>query len=244
MSHLELAKSRAAELVREPPEFGAERFAGAIRNYAELAPEIRQSVAAMSGQTLATPMFLRDYQGVILHLVSLECAAGASAARCRAWFACLADLAWTRIHSTDALADPVDIAAYSALAGIFNMDDEWPDKLAMQQTSARILYMLMTGKSLDLPLGDDLFDFKEWIQLRDVIERKDAQAARIAFISLAEWWFAEYRDAEVQLYNPSSVPSFELLPNAALAFANLREGLSITFDKPEHRQFYVAALLY
>jgi hypothetical protein len=246
MSHLKVVKNLAAALLREAPTFGEERFPGAARDYAELSPDARSTVAAMTAQPDESRVFRQEYRRAILQLVSQECAAGALAERCRAWFSCLAELARSPLPGSHMPADPVEAATYSALAGDFlnTPIDQWPDDLVTRQTSERVLYMLMTGKRLNLPLAEDLFDYRYWLQLQEAIEHNDARSAQAAFISLADWWLAEYRDAEVPVHNPSSTPSFEPLPNAALAIANLRQGLGIEFEAQLHRQFYVAALLY
>ena len=245
-NQLNAVKNRVSTLLRDAPVFGEERFPGAARDYADLSPDVRAAIAAMTAQPDESRGFRQEYRRAMLQLVSQECAAGTIAERCRAWFFCLAELARCPLPGSHAPADAVEAVTYYALAGNFlkTSHDEWPDDLANQQTSVRVLYMLMTGKRLNLPVAEDLFDYSYWLQLHDAIARNNAKSAQAAFVALADWWLAEYRDAEVPVYNPSAIPSFEPLPNAALAIANLRQGLGIEFEAPLHKQFYVAALLY
>lgn len=238
-------KSHVSTMLKQSPPFGTERFPGAANDYIQISPNIISAIMTMNAQTDESQEHNNSYRLYILKLVSLECAAGASAQRCRAWFQCLAELASCSLSDSFAPIDPVEAVTYFALAGNFSkaMYDKWPDDLDTKQIPDRIIYMMMTGKQLDISASAKLYDNQYWLNLYDSINHKDEAGAQAAFISIAEWWLSEYRDSEVPFYDPQSYPYFEPIPNAALALAKLRESMNIGFDSEEQRQFYVAALI-
>ena len=246
MASLQEIKSKVAALLRQPTEFGAERIPGATDDYVRISGRVRSSLEWMNLRTDESQQHNKDYRLLLLELVSLECAAGADAQRCRAIFSCIAEVSRLSLPGSNLPADPSDAMTYAALAGEFSKDhyDAWPNDIPSLQTSERVLYMLMTGKQLSLPIDARLFDDRHWIELYDAFMRNDAEGVRAALISLADWWLSEYEDTEMPIYAPDKYPSFfEPDPNAALAIANLREGMNIDFDREEHKMFYLAARL-
>src|SRR4030095_80441 len=82
MSDLPEINRRAVALLREPPNLGVERFHGAADDYFRIAPQVRTLIEGMSVPGQLSPENHHSYRLLLLKLVSLECAAGAPAARC------------------------------------------------------------------------------------------------------------------------------------------------------------------
>ncbi len=245
MAGMQEIKSKVAALLRQPTEFGAERIRGAADNYARLSGPVRSSLEWMNLRTDESEQHIKDYRLTLRELVSLECAAGADAQRCRAIFSCIAELGRLSLAGSNLPIDPSRAVIYAALAGDFSKDhyDAWPNDIPSLVTSERVIYMLMTGKQLSLPTDAQFFDNRHWRELYDAFTRNDAEGVRAALISIANWWLSEYEDAERPVYDPERYPLFESDANAALAIANLREGMNIDFDLEEHKLFYIAARL-
>ncbi|HEX6368215.1 MAG TPA: hypothetical protein VF006_04750 [Longimicrobium sp.] len=230
-------------LLAEEPVPGAERLPGGAGEYARLAPEPRATIAYMAGSPPEQwPAHYRTYRTALLQLASLECAAGVPVERCLRWFRCIADLA----SAPRAGGEPTDAAeavTCTALARDFTDPARLSGAVPDGPMAERVLHALLTGAPLPPPEVPALFDHQHWAALGRAIRARDRDAARTAFIGIAEWWISEYEDSGVPRFDLSEYPAFEPVPNAALAIANHAERMDIDFDDPGHRLFYVAALM-
>jgi hypothetical protein len=234
---------RLRRLLAEEPALGPERLPGGTGEYARLAPEPRATIAYMAGSPPEQwPAHYRTYRTALLRLASLECAAGASVDRCLRWFRCIADLASAPLAGGEP-ADASTAVTYTALARDFENPARLSGPVPDGPIPERVLHALLAGAPLPRSEQRPLFDHEHWAALGQAIRAGDGDAARRAFIGIAEWWISEYEDSGVPRFDLSEYPAFEPAPNAALAIANYAERLGIDFDDPDHRLFYVAALM-
>lgn len=236
------------ELMDTPPVFGKEHFKGAAADYNRLAPDLLASLAPVKtikddSEFISSKYVSYSYRENLLKLVSQECAAGASARRCRQWFKCMALLAaqvpgWTKEPVCDR-----EGVIYFALSQDFCAERyrDWPDEPRTRETSIWVLYALMTQKEL-LHEGKMYHDDRHWLKLYEAIKNKDETAAKAAYIALADYWLKEYEANDQMQYEPG-FPSFEPDCSAILAIGLFREKFSIQFEEERHRLFYHAVLI-
>ncbi|MDJ1471063.1 hypothetical protein [Xanthocytophaga flava] len=180
----------------------------------------------------------------LLQLVSLECAAGASASRCREWFACMGALAAQPKEGSLLPEQPVEAVIYFALAGIFDQTlyEHWPDDIPSLQTADRVIYALMTGKPVSIE-ESNLYDSPYWLELYKAIRSQSVSATQKAVLQLADYWVHEYKQTDTLDFEPYRYPCFEPDCNAVLTLILYRERMRIELPAEKYKRFYVAALL-
>ncbi|MDJ1492953.1 hypothetical protein QNI19_08420 [Cytophagaceae bacterium DM2B3-1] len=180
----------------------------------------------------------------LLQLVSLECAAGASASRCREWFACMGALAAQPKEGSLLPSQPVEAVIYFALAGIFDQTlyKYWPEDIFTLQTAARVMYALTTGKPVSIE-ESNLHDSPYWLGLYKTIRNQSVSDTQKAVLQLADHWLHEYKQTDTLDFDPYRYPCFEPDCNAALAFILYQERMQIELPTEKYKRFYVAALL-
>ncbi|MDJ1505313.1 hypothetical protein [Xanthocytophaga agilis] len=180
----------------------------------------------------------------LLQLVSLECAAGASASRCRQWFACMGALAAQPQEGSLLPSQPVEAVIYFALAGIFEQTlyEPWPADIPTLQTADRVIYALMTGKLVSIE-ESNLHDSPYWLGLYKAIRNQSVSDTQKAILQLADSWLHEYKQTDTLDFDPYRYPFFEPDCNAALALLLYRERMRIELPTEKYKRFYVAALL-
>ncbi|MFQ4136451.1 hypothetical protein PGN35_009030 [Nodosilinea sp. PGN35] len=245
MISYEETKRTVLSLLANIPTFGPERLPAAAHDYQRLIPAITSEVISYTASPEQSKRHNHDYRVVLLRIVSIECAAGASVERCRTWFYCLASLsAWIPSDTTQ----PVNIgesAIWAALAGRF--DDpafaNWVNDPNTKSISDRVVYRLLTGKSVDVQTPKPLFEESFWKDLCSALETKQSELASFTFQAIADWWLSEYQSCETPAYDPENFSTFEPAPNAALAVALIRDQMQIQLHQLAHRRFYYVALM-
>lgn len=238
-------KQTVLTLLAEAPLLGSERLPNASRDYHRLIPEIISEVRSFTVSPEQSRRHNRDYRIALLRIASIECAAGVSIERCRTWFYCLASLAaWIPSDTTQPI-DPAESVIWSALALQFQRDVfiEWPDDPDTRSISDRVIYRLLTQKTVDTYSLHPLFEEQYWEDLCSAIEAHLSEPATRAFQEIADWWLSEYQSCETSSYDPEHFSTFEPAPNAALAIALIRERMQIQLHQLAHRHFYYVALM-
>ena len=232
-------------LLEEEPVLGLERLPSAVLDYHRLIPSIRAEVHSRMLSAEQSVRHNRDYRSAILRLVSVECAAGVSVARCKTWFYCLACLSLWKPLESQSPVDPADAAVWAALSGRIHsqIHTQWPVEPGSEGTTARVVYRLYTQIKVEMQSPPLLFDNKYWEDLCTSIEADQVDASSKAFRSIASWWIKEYRNTETSAYDPEHFATFEPAPNAALTISLLHRRMPIRLHKLAHRRFYYVALM-
>jgi hypothetical protein len=239
------ARECARALLEDPVSPGPERLPSAIRDFERAYPSITAEVRSFSSVQTQSVRHNLDFQTALLRIASIECAAGASEARCREWFRCLASLAaWVPTGAATPLR-PESAAIWAALACDF--DDPaiatWPDEPGVEATPERVVYRLTTRKAVQPTAPRNRFDNALWEDLCAAVEARRESAVSAALQSIADWWWSENRGAGVPDFDPDRFSTFEPTPNAALALALARDRMEIELDAPERERFYYVGLM-
>lgn len=245
MPDISTVQEKIYELLQEVPVFDMERVPDSRTNYNYLLPTVYDNVSKFQSIREFDDGCNKKYRNALLQLVSLECAMGASATRCRNWFRCLAEIACFPLKKNGQIADYLDTVIYFALAGDFTIAryDGWPQDIDTEQTSARVLYRLMTGIPIALPEDDPFFDGTYWLHIFNTVVNHDEQNAQLASEALADWWLHDYEVTETPIYDLSEYPCFEPDCNALLCVLMQREHFQIKFKEDRYKRFYLAALM-
>ncbi|MDU2065339.1 MAG: hypothetical protein E6713_10920 [Sporomusaceae bacterium] len=252
MENTNYIKEKILQLIQTPPVFGEERIPGGLADYERLAPEWLSSLSGIDQleadawhRNDAFVLKIKYLREAIFRLGSLECAAGASAERCRLWFACLALLLSQKLVGENYPIDSEETVTFFALTRDFSLEHyrDWPEKSDYEGVASRILYGLMTGYPVVLPTENPAYDDRHWLQLYRAIMQKNATDLKQACMALADYWLHDYAVNEVPVFDQEQFPCFEADCNAILAIALYREQISVVFEEEKYRQFYLAALL-
>lgn len=243
MSTLAQLHSQIAALLHSPLVFGDERVPEGRAEYQRLAPDAQGGVESFQSLGQLDKRQNSAYCEKLLHLASLECAAGAGAARCRAWFGTIAQVASLPLGA--APAAPAEAALYFALADDFDSARyaDWPEEIDTQATASRVIYRLMSGKPLEIEAQPLIGDGQLWLRGYRAAQQRSRPEAQATCAALANWWLHDYEATETPRYNLERYPCFEPDCNALCAILMRRERLPLRFAHKHHRDFYMAALL-
>lgn len=241
---MDMVAKQVREMAAVQLDLGSERIPGGTAAYERLATDVwtllLRLAAASEASRRVTGSELPRY---LLQIASLECAAGAAACRCRAWFRLLARLA----AAPDGQGKPVNALSaviYEALSAEFYLErSNWPDEIPEQSVPDRIVYGLATNKELVSAAPPNPFGDENWIQFQSAVKLGDAAGAAEALAAIADWWLSDFDAAGQSRFDLAEFPCFEPLPNAALALAYHKFSLNIEFSDPKYQLFYVAAML-
>lgn len=229
-------------LLDEDPALGPERAPGGFDAYASRKLDVR---ACIDDPVAYPPRQEPDGQFLCrtaFRLASLECAAGASVARCRAWFACLADahlLSYGRPASEQAMVRSVTCRV---LAGDLSRERyrAWPGDIRSGAPGDRFVYAFGTGKPLDLDGPGGAENPSPWRLLSEAIAAADDAAAAAVLESSMDVWLEEIqsppgvRDLKAQ-------PVFDSCWNASLVLAEERLGVRLSFSSSAYEQLFLGA---
>lgn len=238
-------KGQATSLLSTDPPLGPERLPSAAADYRRLIGSAASEVRSFAASPEETRGHNRDFRVALSRIASIECAAGAPVQRCRTWFHCLSSLAAWRPPDSSKPLSVTDASIWAALAG--NFADQafrsWPTEPDAEATPDRVVYRLMTGHKVEMPLSRGLFDNALWEDLGTALETHDARTASRTFRAIAKSWLEDYEASETSPYDPQNFSTFEPAPNAALAIAMKREHMQIHLRRVQYENFYYVALM-